>query len=355
MDYNNDFNFTLGKGINGPVLSAIICLEMILALIGNVFVLIATLCHPPSWKQPSTVFFTSLVLANIMLAVLFMPFTVISTATEHWIFGNTDKQKTNICKFVAFVFWYGVLIITETLAVISIDRWMFIVKPLFYRRFMKPPTAVIITVFVWLLAAVLNTPPFAGLGIFVYVGHGSCLPTWVDQTGYVLYTIVLFGIMVTIITVTSIWTCCFSRKFIQREINFTNNKSNNNNNRSNNNNNKDDTMPPSHHNNIYVTKQRRVVGIFGVLLCINGLCFAPAFIVAFIAAAITLPLPVYAMVLVCFLFMTVASPIAQSYFRQDIKEAMANIIALKCSFRQQRPEVTVRNSTTATAALSTVV
>ena len=56
--------------------------------------------------------------------------------------------------------WYGALLVTMTLAVISFDRFLFIVKPFAHKKYMKPYTAVIIVQCSYCmdqLCAILNT------------------------------------------------------------------------------------------------------------------------------------------------------------------------------------------------------
>ena len=94
--------------------------------------------------------------------------------------GYLDNQLNRNIKFVsllAFIFWYGALLIAVTLTVISLDRFLFIVKPLFYRRhiYMKPQIAVTVVIIVWIVCAILNSTPLYGLGRFQFSeSRGQC-------------------------------------------------------------------------------------------------------------------------------------------------------------------------------------
>ena len=98
-------NFSLNEEFSGPAVAAVLIVEMILALIANGVVLSITLYQRKSLKQPSTIFFTSLILAHLVLNLLYLPFTIIGLAAGEWIFGSTD-EKTGTCTFAAFVFSY---------------------------------------------------------------------------------------------------------------------------------------------------------------------------------------------------------------------------------------------------------
>ena len=298
-------NFTLSEDIIGPLLSAVFALEMVAGLLANLFVISVTFFHPKSWKQSSTIFLANLLLADLVLVIVVLPFGVISTASGEWIFGSNVFEKYGVCQFTAFMMWYGVLLVTMTLAVISFDRFLFIVKPFAHKKYMKPYTAVIIVVIVWISCAILNTTPLYGLGKFVYAeSHGNCVPGWEGQLGFVIYSLLIFTAMVGTVVVTSVWTYCFTRKFIQK----TQTKG----------------------NTIYVAKKHQLFGIFGTLLLAYVLCFAPGFISSFLSAVVDLPPAVYAMVLVCYLIISVANPIVQSCFRPDVKNVVFRVLSLIC-------------------------
>ena len=136
------------------------------------------------------------------------------------------------------MYWYSVLIVTATLTILSFDRFLSIVKPFVHKQYMKPQTAMIIVVITWITSAILNTNPLYGFGKFIFGReHGTCVPIWTKETLYLVFTVIVFLILIGIIIFTSIWTCCFTRRYLQRRH--------------------------SHKNNIYISNNRRVIGIFG--------------------------------------------------------------------------------------------
>ena len=94
-------NFTFTGKFSGPAVAAVPTVEMILALIANGVVLSITLYQTKSWKQSSTIFFTSLILAHLVLNLLYIPFTIIALAAGEWIFGSTDEEKRGTCNFAS--------------------------------------------------------------------------------------------------------------------------------------------------------------------------------------------------------------------------------------------------------------
>ena len=293
-----EHNFTFTGYINRPALAAVLSILVVAAVIANTFVLIVTLYQKKSWKKPSTILFTSLIVSHLADALLYLPFFIIATATGEWVFGSTLEQKRGTCSFAAFMFFYNVLIITMTLAAISFDRFLFIVKPNIHKQFMKPWIVVTEVVAIWILSALLNTTPLYGLGEFDYDPTiGACGPAWTGHYDYLSYTLVIFSILLLIIAVTSVWTFCFTRKFLKNHSELADNV-------------------------VYVSQRKKLVGIFAAMLLAYLLCYGPGYVIAILAGILNLPAEVFASIEVCFHSIIVTSPLVQSYFRPEIKLAI---------------------------------
>uniref|UniRef100_A0A1X7TAS5 G-protein coupled receptors family 1 profile domain-containing protein n=1 Tax=Amphimedon queenslandica TaxID=400682 RepID=A0A1X7TAS5_AMPQE len=148
-------NFSFVGDFNAPAVAAVLTVAMILALIANGVVLSITLYQRKFWKQSSTIFFTSLILAHFVLNLLYLPFTIIALVAGEWIFGSTDEEKRGTCDFASWMLWSGNSVLAFTLAAISFDRFLFIVKPHLHKRFMRPWVALTLTIAIWILSAIL--------------------------------------------------------------------------------------------------------------------------------------------------------------------------------------------------------
>lgn len=73
----NSTTFTTTGEVNGSAFTAGFAIEWLVGLIANITVLAITLYQQKSWKQSSTVFFTSFLLANI-ITVMYMLLSSIS-------------------------------------------------------------------------------------------------------------------------------------------------------------------------------------------------------------------------------------------------------------------------------------
>ena len=160
--------------------------------------------------------------------------------------------------------------------------------------------------------------PFYGLGKFAYYrNQGACVAVWTGQRLYLAFFLVIFLILVGIIVVTSIWTCCFTRKFLEQH------------------------QAGSNIYVIYVNKNRKLIGIFGSLLLVCALCFGPGVLAAVIRFA-TNEINVFMtfISIFCFYSITVANPLVQSFFRPDVRDTVKYMFS-KCS--SHTPSDTVEN------------
>ena len=302
-------NFTLSKEINGPLLATTVVIELLLALSINLFVLIFTLCHPKSLKQPSIIFLTSFVFVNLVTAILIMPSIAVTAVYEEWIFGETIETKNGTCQFFGFVFVCVCYFTFMTIGIISVDRFLFIVKPLVYKRVMKTWVAIGIVVFLWILSCLLNIPPFFGLGQYIFMSSiGICATKWSGQRPYVLYFCVWSITVTTVILVTTLWTFCFTRRFFKQTRDQTSTS---------------EKGHDEHNKHVYNSRVKKLIGIFSALLIVMVVCFIPSTlygIIGLIIGSENLPDPVLASVVIFFLINSIANPIVQSYFRKDLNE-----------------------------------
>ena len=295
MEANSTFN----KDFITAAAVVVFSVEMILAVIANGIVLLITITQRKSWKQSSTIFFTSLLLAHLVMALLCMPFFIIALAAGEWIFGSTDEEKRGTCYFLISIYSYTALVILMTVAAISFDRFLFIVKPHLHKRFMRPLVALTLTIGIWIMAVPLSIVHYG----FNHQYSASCTAAS-NSIGFLIYFILLLATIVGIIVVTSVWTFCFTCRFI---------------------NNQSVTAGES----VYASRKKRLFGIFGSMLTVYIICFIPNIIFFFLDLFIeVVPVEGDIVATVCFLFITIANPIVQAYFRPEIKR----VIFSRCPF-----------------------
>ena len=294
IDFND--NFTLSEETNGPLLAAVIGLEMVAGLITNSFVLILTHCYLKDWKQPSNIFLTNMLLNNLIIVIFTLPFSFITCATGKWIFGNTLNQKVVVCKFSGYITFYSFVGVTLSLVLLSFDRFFFIVKALQYNKYMTVSKAVIIVALSWALTAILASPPLYGLGRFEFVDtYGTCVFAFENEVAFSIYIFTVCSCFIVSIIVTSTWTFCYIKKYLKKRSDRKTS------------------------NSEYNSQKRNLIGLFGTLIIIHILCYSLLIITSAIGSFIFLPYHLYTAAFVILSLITTLSPLAQAYFRTDVR------------------------------------
>ena len=317
MEYEDDeisyileenYNFTLNPLISGPALASVVGLELLAGFITNSVLLALTVFQWKNWKLPSTVFLTNLLICNLMLVFLVMPFTVITGATGEWIFGSNAVEKRMVCRIIAFILWYGITVFTFGLVILSFDRFFYVVKAVAYKNRMTIKKAVIIVIATWLVGGLMNITPFFGMGKYSFIACcGVCVPRWAGEPEYIVYILIIYITCIMSIIVTSIWTCVFTRRFIGKDERRTRFVSQN---------------TRSH---LYATKNQRLLGLFGMTVTVHLMCYLPAIVSIFLELFISVPVQLYTTMYVSFLMAATLGPLVQSFFRRDIRETLSRL------------------------------
>ena len=240
-DPEGSIDFTIQPTRSGPVLAAFLSIEMVLAILTNSFIVIYTLLHcKPLTKQSGVVLLFGLAATNLFLSVtLLLPIT--TAGAGEWMFGETVAQKEAICKLDGYLNMMKLLIRYDMLCLVSIDRFLCIVKPLVYKQYFKPKYAAIVMVASWLIIALVSTIPFYTSGFFfldsIYVCHARM---------NVIFLTLIIVVIALIIGITSIWTFVFTRKFLKKHH---------------------DSVPQSkEQDNIYNKRVCKLFGIFSLMI-----------------------------------------------------------------------------------------
>ena len=143
--------FTMGYLIP---LAIIMFMMLVVALLGN-SVVCYIVYQKPAMRSAINLLLATLALADVLTAILCMPFTLITIITQKWIFGKEFCQVNGILH--AFL----VTEATFILLTISIDRYLIIVRR---RDTLTPQKAKLYIGLSWAIAFTVAIPPLFGWG-----------------------------------------------------------------------------------------------------------------------------------------------------------------------------------------------
>ncbi|RUS90570.1 hypothetical protein EGW08_001658 [Elysia chlorotica] len=138
---------------NQRTLSVLYSLIMILALLGNIAVLMTVACKKSLWR-PMYMFISSLAVSDIVLCLSCIPINIALIVTTEWTLGSAT------CKSLPFFMNLGSNCSMLTLCCMAGERFMAIVHPLKFNAVHTVGKTLLIQLVVWIVA-IATAAPFA--------------------------------------------------------------------------------------------------------------------------------------------------------------------------------------------------
>ncbi|XP_038067637.1 alpha-2A adrenergic receptor-like isoform X2 [Patiria miniata] len=159
----NEFNMNYSTNASlvetSRPLSLQICLSvslfalMLLAIGGNLIVFLAIFRSTSLRAQVANIFIVNLALTDFGCSVLVMPFSLVSVWQGRWVFSPVW------CKEVCLLNYCFIITSMLTLALISVDRRIYVTHPLLYSLIMTRRRAVALVLSTWVVALAFAVPP----------------------------------------------------------------------------------------------------------------------------------------------------------------------------------------------------
>ena len=144
------YYWNLDDNLNGPAIAFIVFLQLVLALPSNLFIVVHSICDKKeNLKKSAIILLFSLALSNLAMALFYMPFVIVALGAEEWIFGGSDYTRDILCQINGFIYEYLVIVTGHILVMISIDRFLYIVKADYYHKIMTWKVTAGIMAAVW--------------------------------------------------------------------------------------------------------------------------------------------------------------------------------------------------------------
>ena len=302
---------------NGYATAAIVVLLFLLAVPWNTFV-IASIIKKNLYTQPIIMLLLNLTITNLLLALLVMPFVIVSGIRGEYIFGKTDQERCFVCQIGVLNIilpWVSV----HTLALMSLDRFLYLKKPLTYTSIVTPKRTIAVIVAVWALCIVLAVPTLFGFGeIRFSFAVATCVPLMVGSTpiapNYYYIAIMTIEALIPIVTlfVLYVWIVYIVRSSLTRRLKRSMglaSKSQNN------------ERSKKASTTEYRRSQVRLVWLFGSIFTGNIVTWLPMVGLAVSAAVLgagKIPTPAYSIAYLSFLSETVIHPILEACLIRDI-------------------------------------
>ena len=315
---NHDFK------VASIVLATIVLIFLIIGLPSNVILIISIIKH---LKLPTYILLLNLAIADVLVCAMFMPFPIISGYAGGFIFGNSDKVRCQVCQLG--IVYTGLSIASlNLLALISLDRFLYIKFPLKYYSYVTPKRTLFSAIITWLFSTVQAILPLIGFGEIRYsYSICFCQVYFIDSTHltynifYILLLAILSLLPIIVIIVTNIWIVLIVRQHLKKlykiRKSFGNKKELQNHQR---------TLKRK----ITKTKNKKQVALlraFGTILCANVITWVPAVVLAFAhVKKDEWPLGIYIFVFLTFISNSIIHPLVEGWFIPELKTSFKKIL-----------------------------
>ena len=317
----DSFDFEVVKTTGGVIFAVVLGIEMMLGLLMNLFIMLYSLCHLGMLKKSADVYLFGLSIVNFSTCAFVMPFPIITIGAEEWVFGKTIEQKEMACKISGWLFSTVNHQLIYVLAIISLDRFIFIVKPLFHKQHITRRAALIILASVWIIIPFYASTPFFGLREFVFSRDLYLCSTRDENIIHKVYSTVVILVPIGIILVTTIWTFIYTHQFLKNHQMLKQTQS------------VSDEAPNTRaEDHIYTRCIKQLFGFFSLLLIAQFVALGPITSLAVLRSVIppmSIPSGILHTAVALFYTNNVANPLIQSHFQQDLKTMIKNCTAEK--------------------------
>ncbi len=135
-------------------------------------------------RTKENVFILNLAAADLLVAVVNLPVTIVTVIAENWILGKTA------CLISGFITLLTFVASCMALSMISINRYHAIVHWTSYRNTYTKRKCALYVCITWTITIALSLPPFFGWAKFDYdPGQSYCFVEWTVSKSYTIFMI----------------------------------------------------------------------------------------------------------------------------------------------------------------------
>ena len=307
---------------SGLVTAVFLLLFLVIGLPWNLLVIV-TIVKQKLYTQPTIILLLSLVITDLVLLVFHLPLVMVTAFSGEYVFGSSDSVRCSVCSNTGFVSVLCSVNAIFTIALMSIDRFLFIYLPLHYDRYITKWRTVVAIAVAWLVAVAICVLPLIGFGDIIYTSESfSCD---IDPgLEYGIFLLVLVCLAILPVIVLNVWVCCIVQRNIHAIYKVRQSMKN---------------STSTEHSKAYRSvkkkrhdKERHLYLVFGALLCSNIISWLPIIVTSliFISGSTVSP-DAIAAALVLFLSQVTVHPIIETALLKEVRVPLLAILFCCCA------------------------
>ncbi len=164
-------------------ISSILLLFSIVGIPMNVLILLV-LIRQKFYKEPSSFLLFNLVFVDFLNCIIYIPYLLVpGLQGGAYTLGTSDFDRCLSCYSGSMVIVCLVLVSFHLLAIMSVDRLLYIQKPLHYDRIVTVKRLIVAVLASWIISIFVVIPPSFEFGDIRYAAaFASCTPSFTSKT-----------------------------------------------------------------------------------------------------------------------------------------------------------------------------
>ena len=325
-DTENFWELPGAEKVNGRVSAAFMLLFFVVGLPWNILVVI-TILWKKLYYQPTIMLLLNLVSADILLLVDYFPGIITTGIAGEYIIGHTSKIRCYICLFTGFTPIVFMLDSLFVIALMAIDRFLFIYKPLQYELRSTTRRTLVAIAAAAILSTVLGFLSFTTENTISFNPLSSSCDFNDKKYWYVLLLLPFCSVALIIIIVCNVWVASIALKSIKKIYKVRISLSHTG---------KMDlhcklnqiVKKESHE------KQLHLIYVFCSLSFSNIIAWLPTIISALLGPLVQLPLSIVSISQILLLSQVAVHPIIETILISDVRKPLKDIIV--CGLLKKR-------------------
>ena len=310
---------------SGMVTAVFLLLFQVIGLPCNLLVIV-TIVKQKLYTQPTIILLLILAITDVLVLLLHHSLLIPTGFRGEFIFGKSDRVRCSMCSlgFLSILLFINVIF---TISLMSIDRFLFIYKPLHYASYVTKWRTVAAVILTWLIATVLSIIPFAGFGDIIFRRESivCSLDPSLDHSKYPILVVAVAILSIIPIIICNLCICCIVQKNIQAiyKVRQTMELSNNT-----------TSGHSDDHRSVKkkrLEKQLHLYKVFGTLLCYDIITWLPQ-IAVFLTRFSGTPVPagVVAAAQIFFFSQSTIHPIIETTLLKEVREPLKAMLFCSC-------------------------
>ena len=149
------------------LVSAAFTLVLIIIGVPSNTLILSSILWQRLYKEPTYILLLNLSIANLLMCIVVMPFTVISGFAGGFVFGGDDLTRCKVCQ-TGVVLTALALFSLHILTLLSVDRFLFVRYPFKYDCLLSNKVVIGITLGLWIFCFGIALCPLFGFGAVDY-------------------------------------------------------------------------------------------------------------------------------------------------------------------------------------------